>query len=491
MPPKTMPEMPPPPPIGGFQRRQKRGGIFGWYDGLSTKKQNHLSSIMIYFFVGIFVLVPMFFCGIYTLRGWMFPEEEVVAETSEEKLPAAESADVVSLKATISAMTSSSEVAETKPEEAALVLMPTNTATPPSEAEIAATATAHYQYNRPINPPVATGSKMMIGVVRLDGDFGFCSFTNLGFVAGGQPYFLHLTLDQIPETTDANNKLLMIVGVVESAPNCEYPLIQVWDAKWVAQATPEPIRYAPEHTTTMTTSMYIRPTPDIPLVAPSPSNEYLAQYPMNGPDGQPLPTASPTAAAMVNFYGTIQQAEGCWDSSFSLATTGGEYILIFDGADLPSGAEPFGKQAYIQGQPTTACDRLALRVKASQYIPTVTPPPTTAPKADSPSHTPTPTATPIKMTISGQFKAAAAGCEITSYGIQTDSRFAYLLFDSLSLPTEGDTITIRGFLDESICPMDALRVVDFAIATPTPTPTGEKHEDLGLDQWGGADEELR
>lgn len=420
---------------------------------------------LIGFLVCLFVIFAVY-------KGWTDSVMEAVGIKEPAVTPTAVASEPTpNLMATIAAMQANGPQIVTQ-----TVIMSQTAPISVSNSDINAIATMavkEYQLNLPARPN--SKSKLLVGSIRLDDRFGYCDKTNIGFVASGQPYFLKVAIDKLP-SQDLYNSQIQVEGLEMKSDNCQFPLLEVVDIRFSGLATPSPLNLSiggPIVTQPMT--MANRYTGTFPSVAPTTNNPALKDIPFNGPDGKPLPTATPeptatmTKSNTVNLIGTILQAEGCPDSNFTLATSSGEFLILF--ATLPT-VSPLNYEVLVAGEIGELCGRKSIRVTTISYVPTATPHPTDIPnptRTPRPTDTPTATATPIKVMLSGQM-TALGGCDLAPYGITQGDKVYYLLFDNLNIPPQNQPILIRGLVSyESACFYPILRVIDFAIPTPTPT----------------------
>lgn len=197
----------------------------------------------------------------------------------------------------------------------------------------------------------------------------------------------------------------------------------------------------------------------------------------------PTPTVTPTPETPVNVQGMISLVDSCLQTNYSVSTTSGELLILFDGAEMP----PLGYQNSVSlvGYETYACNRLAIRAtKATYENPTATPYALSGGSSGSIPATPTPT--PQKFSGFGSVDWQESGCGAYTVMLSADNGKAYFLeLDSFNVDDYGKSRAfVRGsFFDVEGC-RDGVLIIDsieFIEATATPE---EEFEDLGLDQWG-------
>lgn len=385
----------PPPQIPASRRRRRDRG---WFSNLNKKQQKHLWNIGAYFAVGFFILIPGFICGLY-MMGMIFsadePEEAEVREAVE--IPTVQQPTVIT-QTQIITVTAAAPASD----NATL-----------SEAEVEATATAHYLYSRPAAVPVAFSpeNKVLVGSFNMDVDFGRCDHSSLGFTDNyGNSFFLYVDdLNMLPEN-DLLNQQVQLIAEERIIERCTFPLLIVKSVRYPGAATPAPQRLH------MDNELIALEDGTLVTATPAPFRQSVA----------------PTAGDQGNFYGRIALIDECEQTNFALDTGERLLLIIFDGATLPPIDQPATNQAILTGQLDSICNRAAIRATAAQYLaPTSTPAPAVVAAAAAsnpkPTNTPHPTWTPAPITLAGRFLDDAQGCDFSNFALRADNGRFYFL----------------------------------------------------------------
>jgi len=184
----------------------------------------------------------------------------------------------------------------------------------------------------------------------------------------------------------------------------------------------------------------------------------------------PMPTPPTVTPQPINVIGHLTAISDCLVSNFGIATTSGELIILFAGAELPS-RDDLGHDIILVGTKTTVCSRTAIKATQAIYdrktvlaqIGSFD-----SPSINQPTKTPTftPTPTPTRSMQKTGLIYTASGCQLSDKAFTSQDEYFYLLFDSAMYIEDGEA-TIHGSLS-SECGQ-SIKVE--SIITPTPTPT--------------------
>lgn len=400
----------PPPNFGGYGPRRRKSGFWARFgqQGFGFKL-NVIGS-----FLGILAIIGWF------VWRFLIPHSPPTA-AAQETIPTPTETRTF---ATVDLNVPQIETSEFTP----TVSPPGDPANPP---DLQATATFQAAISRPASANNPGAYPNYIGVITYESG---CSVSNLGFTTSGYngaPFYLYFSglLDRDPLM-----QMVQIRGYVQEFDGCQYPVLMVQEVFWLSQTgTPAPLAYGgqitdtitgtitaanpstwghgdPMPTKTPTYTVWIPPQKELPPLAtytpyptytPQPVQQIVqtviphiptyTPYPTYTPDpSTPTPTATATPET-VTIYGPVVAVGGCAVSNFAIQTSGQNYFIIFDGAQLPPG-EPTQYLALATGFLDTACSGQAIRAKQITWY-EVTPTPTMTPTL-TPTLTPTPILTP-------------------------------------------------------------------------------------------------
>jgi hypothetical protein len=193
----------------------------------------------------------------------------------------------------------------------------------------------------------------------------------------------------------------------------------------------------------------------------------------------PLASPSPTPTTLANYFGYMTAISNCNESTFGIATSGGEMVVAFSPmAELP----PLGyrDEATLIGQQDSICGRNGIRVSKAIYRQANTPTPAmpvqpTQPRSTrEPTATATPSPTPPSVRLTGQVVLNQNGCFNTDVAFYNRGNYYYLIFEN-GEEVEAGQATVMGKLlavdDPQRCESGDTILVSRLIPVPTPTPT--------------------
>jgi len=469
--------LPPPSQMRPNLVRKKQGGsMFGslgkaWSASPSGLKIN---------IVGSFLMLLVLFCG-----GWQYYRYMTTpAEPPPTPAPARVEVDLSANPTTAPAVLTDTAKAETQ-----------------EEVVTGETDNGAIGFNGPDMAVPDFGTRLLVGSVILGKEFGYCEVSNIGFSASGQPYWLWIDIDKIPDV-DLSRTQLQVEGVIVAAPPpCDHPMLKVTKVN-VAGGQIEPPDYLlATETPNITSPRYITKTDGTTAtMTPQPievmsKQEYLASVPLRDQNGNVIATAvttgsqqnngggnnspAPTATPIqINVFGSLTTISNCLESNFGAATNNGEYILLFQGGSALPSPNQIGLAITVVGGKAEVCGRSAIKVISISFAPVNTPTPSATPVPTSIANatkTPYPTSTPSIVTLSGRLLTNAQGCNLTSFALQSDNGIFYYL--SIANPPANLTeqVIVTGIARRG-CDNYIIEVTQLILSTPTAlpsiTPTG-------------------